>query len=173
VGADTRSRLRAGAVCLAVVVGVSAVLAWLLYAEVTSTCSGAGCPGSSGGFLIVGVLAALLAMPAFVEPAAIVVADRPDGPDRRRRLRTGGWAALASLGWTSLWMGLVYWTVALLPGSDRPVLQAVTIALVGVTAATVVLLPLLGRRRVAVETARVVFVVLTLWAVWRFGTLGG
>jgi hypothetical protein len=170
VGADTRSRLRAGAVCLGVIAGVSAVLAWLLYAEVTSTCGGTGCLGTSGGFLIVGVLATLLSLPAFVEPAAIVVTDRPGG---RRRLRTAGWAALASLGWTSLWMGLVYRAAALLPGSARPVLQAVTIALVGVAAATVVLVPLLGRRRLAVEIARVLFVLLTVWAVWRFATLGG
>jgi hypothetical protein len=169
-GVDTRARIRAGAVCLAVVAGVSAVLAWLLYAQVTSTCSGTGCLGASGGFLIVGVLAAALALPAFVEPAAIVVAERPGG---RRRLRVAGWTALASLGWTALWMGLVHRAAGVLPGSDSPVLQAVTIALVALVAAVVVLVPLLGRRRAAVEVARVVFVLLTIWAIWRFGTLGG
>jgi hypothetical protein len=166
---DTRARLRAAAVCLAVVAGVSAVLAWLLYAEVTTTCSGAGCLGASRGFLIVGVMAAVLALPAFVEPAAIVVAGRPGG---RRRLRIAGWAALASMGWTALWMGLVHRTATLLPGSDTPILQAVTIAFVALGAGTVVLVPLLGRRRAPVEIARVAFVLLVVWAVWRFSTLG-
>jgi hypothetical protein len=166
----TRARVRAGAVCLAVVAGVSAVLAWLLYAQVTSTCSGAGCLGASGGFLLVGVLAAALSLPAFVEPAAIVVAERPG---ERRRLRVAGWAALASLGWTALWMGLVHRAASVLPGDDSPILQAVSIAVVALVAATVVLVPLLGRRRLPVEIARVVFVLLALWAVWRFSTLSG
>ena len=166
---DTRSRLRAGAVCLAVIAGVSVVLAWLLYAEVTSSCSGTGCLGASGGFLIVGLMAAVLALPAFVEPAAIVVAARPGG---RRRLRIAGWSALASLGWTALWMGLVHRTATVLPGSDSPILQAVTIAFVALIAGTVVLIPLLGRRRMPVEIARVAFVLLAVWAVWRFSTLG-
>jgi hypothetical protein len=166
----TDPRVRAGAVCLAVVAGVSVVLAWLLYAQVTSTCSGSGCLGASGGFLLVGVLAAALALPAFVEPAAIVVAERPGA---RRRLRVAGWAALASLGWTALWMGLVHRFAGALPGDDSPILQAVSIAIVALVAATVVLVPLLGRRRLPVEIARVVFVLLALWAVWRFSTLGG
>jgi hypothetical protein len=167
--ADTRSRLRAAAVCLGVIAGVSAVLAWLLYAQVSSTCAGTGCLGASGGFLIVGVLAAALALPAFVEPAAIVVSERPGG---RRRLRVAGWAALASLGWTALWMGLVHRGASLLPSSDRPILQAVTIALVALVAAAVVLVPLLSRQRVAAEIARVTYVLLAVWAIWRFSTLG-
>jgi hypothetical protein len=168
--ADTRMRLRAGAVCLGVVAGVSAVLAWLLYAQVTSTCSGTGCLGASGGFLIVGVLAAALALPAYGEPASIVVSERPGAPPR---LRVAGWAALASLGWTALWMGVVNRAATILPGDDSPILQAVSIAVIALVAAAVVLVPLLGRRRIGVEVARVVFALLTIWAIWHFATLGG
>jgi hypothetical protein len=167
--ADTRSRLRAAAVCLAGIAGVSAVLAWMLYTQVTSACSGTGCLGASGGFLLVGVLAAALALPAFVEPAAIVVAGRPGS---RPRLRVAGWAALASLGWTALWMGLVHRAAALLPGDDTPILLAVVIALVALVAASAVLVPLLARQRMAAEIARGVYVLLAVWAIWRFSSLG-
>ncbi|HEY0487136.1 MAG TPA: hypothetical protein VGD72_12900 [Mycobacteriales bacterium] len=156
---DARSRLRTAGVSLAGLAGVSAVLAWALYTQVRSP------SGASGGFLLVGALAAGLSLPAFVEPAAIVVSGRPG---RRPRLQVAGWAVVASLGWTALWMGLVDGGASLLPGDDTPILLAVTVALIAVVAGCLVLLPLLARRRAAVQAARVVCVLLAVWALWRF-----
>jgi hypothetical protein len=166
---DARDRLRSAGVCLAVVAGVSAVLAWLLYAQVT-VCNGAGCRQSDWSFLVLGVLTVTLPLPAFVEPAAILVADRPG---RGRRLRVAGWTTAASLAWAAGWTGLVSLVAPLLPRDDSPILQALAITLVAVAVAAVVLVPLLARRRALAELGRVAYVLVPVWAIWQLSTLGG